>query len=410
MWTPLLSIFLNRLIKQGALIVVYPNGQSVWYGDALSSPITVRLHARSLLRKLLIHPDLALGEAYMDGRLTVDEDNLYGLVELLVVNLASRPDVWQYRWLARLRRLCRRLAQFNPPERARRNVAHHYDLSGVLYDLFLDAGRQYSCGYFRHPEDGLETAQENKKALIATKLLLEPGQRVLDVGCGWGGLGLHLARVHGANVTGVTLSREQHRIAEEQARVAGLADSARFVLKDYRQVRGTFDRIVSVGMFEHVGVPHYDEFFAMLRDRLAGDGVALLHTIGRVDGPGATSPWIAKYIFPGGYSPALSEVLAVVERSGLYVTDVEVWRVHYAETLAAWRKRFEDNLDRVREIYDERFCRMWRYYLVASELAFRHNGHVVFQIQLAKKQDAVPLTRDYLTAPEMQNKLLIKAA
>ncbi len=409
MWARVLSIFLNRLIKQGALIVVYPNGQSVWYGDALSSPITVRLHAQSLPRKLLIHPDLALGEAYMDGTLTVDEDNLYGLIELLVINLAQQPNVWYYRWLAYLRRVYRGLAQFNRPERARRNVAHHYDLSGALYDLFLDADRQYSCAYFQRPDDSLERAQRNKKALIATKLLLEPGQRVLDVGCGWGGLGLHLAHVHGVNVTGVTLSREQHRIAEEQARVAGLADSAQFALKDYRQVRGTFDRIVSVGMFEHVGVPHYDEFFAMLRDRLADGGVALLHTIGRADGPGATNPWIAKYIFPGGYSPALSEILAVVERSGLYVADIEVWRLHYAETLAAWRKRFEANLDRVREIYDERFCRMWRFYLVASELAFRYNGHVVFQIQLAKKQDAVPLTRDYLTTPQIQNEL-VKAA
>ena len=410
MWSRLMSIFLNRLIRKGTLTVVLPDGRAVHYGESSSSPVTVRFHARPLSRKLLINPDLALGEAYMDGTLTVDEDDLYGLVELLVVNLAHQPDMWHYRWLVRLRRLYRNLAQFNPVERAQRNVAHHYDLSGALYDLFLDTDRQYSCAYFRHPDDSLEAAQENKKALVAAKLLLEPGQRVLDIGCGWGGLGLHLAGEHGARVTGVTLSREQHRIAEERADAAGLAGRTQFRLQDYRKVSGSFDRIVSVGMFEHVGVPHYREFFDVLRDRLSDEGVALLHTIGRADGPGAAHPWIAKYIFPGGYSPALSEVLTVVERAGLYVTDIEVLRLHYAETLNIWRQRFEANLDHIREIYDERFCRMWRFYLVVSEIAFRHNGHVVFQIQLAKKQDAVPLTRDYLIAREMQDELVTTAA
>ena len=411
MWAQFLSVFLKNLIKQGALIVVYPDGRSARYGDATSPPVTVRLHARSLARKLLINPDLTLGEAYADGILTIDDDNLYGLIDLLLANLARVPNAGHYQWLTGFRRLYRGLAQFNPIERSRRNVAHHYDLSGALYDLFLDADRQYSCAYFREADDNLETAQRNKKALIAAKLLLEPGQRVLDIGCGWGGLGLHLARDHGARVTGVTLSQEQHKVAEERAQAEGLNGRAQFRLQDYREVDGAFDRIVSVGMFEHVGVPHYKEFFATLSDRLAEDGVALLHTIGRAGGPGVTNPWIAKYIFPGGYSPALSEVLAAVERSGLYVTDIEVWRLHYAETLKAWRKRFEANLDRVRAIYDERFCRMWRFYLVSSELAFRLNGHVVFQIQLAKKQDAVPLTRDYLITGEGQDDtVMINAA
>jgi cyclopropane-fatty-acyl-phospholipid synthase len=404
MWAKFLSLFLARLIRQGALVAVYPDGRSVRYGEASSLPVTVRFHTWPLLRKLVLNPDLALGEAYMDGTLTIEDDDIYGLIELLVVNLAHQPDVWHYRWLARLRRLCRGLAQFNPVERARRNVAHHYDLSGALYDLFLDADRQYSCAYFRHPDDGLETAQRDKQALIAAKLLLEPGHRVLDIGCGWGGLGLYLAQEHGTQVTGVTLSQEQHKIAGERAQAEGLDDRARFYLQDYREVDEIFDRIVSVGMFEHVGVPHYREFFTTVHNRLADDGVALLHTIGRADGPGATNPWIAKYIFPGGYSPALSEVLAVIERAGFYVTDVEVLRLHYAETLKAWRKRFETNLDKVRVIYDERFCRMWRFYLILSELAFRHGGHVVFQIQIAKRQDAVPLTRDYLAAPKTQDK------
>jgi len=267
-----------------------------------------------------------------------------------------------------------------------------------------------SCAYFVGPDDSLETAQKNKKNHIAAKLMLEPGHHVLDIGCGWGGLGLHLVKEHGAHVTGVTLSCEQHNVALERAEKLQTSARAEFRLQDYREVTETFDRIVSVGMFEHVGIPHYSEFFSKLHGSLADDGIALIHFIGRADGPSATNPWIAKYIFPGGYSPALSEVMAAAERSGLYVTDVEVLRLHYAETLKAWRDRFEQKIDEVRKIYDERFCRMWRFYLVVSELAFRQNGHVVFQVQLAKKQDAVPLTRDYLVPSQLQDRYSRRAA
>lgn len=410
MWIQLFSSFVNELIKHGSLAVIYPNGSEVRYGDQKIVPVAVRLRDRDLPRKLLLNPDFHLGEAYMDGTLTVDEDDIYGLLDLLLVNLNAQGAPWYCRWGGRLRRLGRRVAQYNPTSRARRNVAHHYDLSNELYSLFLDRDQQYSCAYFRSPEESLEAAQANKKALIGTKLLLKPGQRVLDIGCGWGGLALHLARNHDVQVTGVTLSQEQYKVAVERARSAGLAKKVQFDLRDYRETAGTFDRIVSVGMFEHVGVPHYPTFFANLRDRLIDDGVALLHTIGRADGPDATNPWIAKYIFPGGYSPALSEILAVIERSGLYVTDIEIWRLQYAETLKVWRERFESHLERAREIYDERFCRMWRFYLVVSELAFRRGGHVVFQIQLARRQDAVPLTRDYLAASALQHTQSANAA
>jgi cyclopropane-fatty-acyl-phospholipid synthase len=410
MWNKLLSTFLRQLIERGALVLVYPDGHSERFGEARAPAVTLRLLDRTLPRKLVTNPDLSLGEAYMDRTLTVERDDIYGLIELLLVNLKRQKGAWHRRWLIRLRRAGRCFAQFNPAWRARKNVAHHYDLSGRLYELFLDADRQYSCAYFRDPSDSLETAQDAKKAHIAAKLLLKPGHNVLDIGCGWGGLALDLHRYYGARVTGVTLSEEQYKVARERAWAAEASEAVQFRLEDYRKVTGTFDRIVSVGMFEHVGVPHYREYFATLRDHLSDDGVALLHMIGRADGAGATNPWFASYIFPGGYSPALSEVLAAVERAGLYVTDIEVLRLHYAETLKAWRKRFEANLDRVREIYDERFCRMWRFYLVASELAFRHNDHVVFQIQLARKQDAVPLTRDYLAPADLSNVQVTRVA
>jgi cyclopropane-fatty-acyl-phospholipid synthase len=301
-------------------------------------------------------------------------------------------------WL--LRYTGRRLAQFNPRKRARRNVAHHYDLDGRLYSLFLDADRQYSCAYFETPEISLDDAQLAKKRHIAAKLRLDRDQTILDVGCGWGGLGLYLAELGGANVTGVTLSKEQHAIANERAAEKGLSERAHFLLKDYRDVQQKFDRIVSVGMFEHVGINHYDTFFQKCAELLNDGGVMLLHSIGRSKGPNVTNPWIAKYIFPGGYIPALSEVLPAIERAGLLVTDIEILRLHYAETLKAWRERFLAHRDDVERIYEPRFVRMWEFYLAASEMSFREQNMMVMQIQLTTRQGVVPITRDYIASEE----------
>ncbi len=293
----------------------------------------------------------------------------------------------------------KRFGQINPAHRARRNASHHYDLGGGLYKLLLDADMQYSCAYFRHHDDTLEAAQAAKKRHIAAKLVLDrPGLRVLDIGCGWGGMALTLARDYGADVTGITLSAEQLEVARARADQAGLAGRVRFELLDYRAVPLTFDRIVSVGMFEHVGVNHYRQFFDVVQRCLEPDGVALIHAIGRSHGPKATNPWIRKYIFPGGYSPALSEVLPAVEKSGLIATDIEIIRIHYARTLALWRENFARNREAVTARYDERFMRMFEFYLSGAELAFRRTGHMVWQLQLARQQSAVPLTRDYLAS------------
>ena len=396
MWDRILDRLLRSLIRDGNLTVQMPSGARQSYGNGSGPAVTVTLHDPALPGRLVRGPDMALGEAYMDQTLTVENDDLAGFLALLLRNAADgRADWWRYP-LERAQRVLRLVQQITPAPRARANVAHHYDLSGGLYDLFLDPDRQYSCGYFKTPDDTLEQAQAQKKAHIAAKLRLAPGMRVLDIGCGWGGMALSLARDHGVQVLGITLSLEQHRIATARAAEAGLGDQVEFRLTDYRAVTGKFDRIVSVGMFEHVGVPQYRTYFRQVRDLLAPDGVALIHTIGRTTPPGITSPWITRYIFPGGYCPALSEVMPAVQSSGLWTTDIEVWRLHYAETLRHWRKRFEVNIDRAAALYDDRFCRMWRYYLTASEMTFRHYGQCVFQIQLAHRQDAVPLTRDYL--------------
>jgi cyclopropane-fatty-acyl-phospholipid synthase len=398
MWMKALDHMLRRSLTEGALIVYPPDGPPCRYGDPEAPPVTVRLHDPALPRRIMLNPDLGIGEGYMDGTLTIDGDDLHGF---LSVGVRNSQTAWQYplhRLLWKLRRLSRIVRQYNPTPRARKRVAHHYDLSGGLYELFLDDDRQYSCGYFRDPADTLEAAQAQKKAHIAGKLRLAPGMRVLDIGCGWGGLGLTLARDYGVRVLGVTLSEEQHRTATARARKAGLADRAEFRLMDYREVEGIFDRVVSVGMFEHVGAPHYRAYFRTVRDRLAADGVALVHTIGRTTPPGANSPWIEKYIFPGGYIPALSEMMAAVEKEGLVSQDIEVWRLHYAYTLRHWHDRFVANIDRASALYDERFCRMWRYYLVACEETFKMSRQVVFQVQLGRKLDAVPVTRDYLYA------------
>jgi cyclopropane-fatty-acyl-phospholipid synthase len=392
----LLAPLLERMITIGRLQVVDAGGALHTFGGSPGPAVTVRLRDPALHWKIVMRPRLFVGEAFMDGSLTIEEGGLYDFIDLLAVNLEALPEGLPLRLLNGLIAPLRRLHQYNPRHRAQANAAHHYDLSDQLYELFLDRDRQYSCAYFRDGREDLDTAQLHKKQHIAAKLLIRPGQRILDIGSGWGGLALYLASECGADVTGLTLSREQYNAATRRAAAAGLSDRVRFYLRDYREETGQYDRIVSVGMFEHVGVNHYNAFFAKLKSLLVADGVALLHSIGRKDGPGSTNPWIRKYIFPGGYVPALSEVLPRVEKLRLWVTDVEILRLHYAETLRAWRQRFERNRDRVRAIYDERFCRMWEMYLVASEVAFRRQDLMVFQMQLAKAVSAVPLTRDYM--------------
>jgi cyclopropane-fatty-acyl-phospholipid synthase len=384
----------------GRLVVVDADGCAHVFAGSEGPSITVRLHDKALHWRLFWQPELGAGEAYMDGTLTIDDGTVYDFLDLIGRNIEAIGNPRLNAPTNLIDWMFRRLHQFNPAKRARKNIAHHYDLSGALYDLFLDADRQYSCAYFRSPGDSLEAAQEQKKCHIGAKLLLEPGMTVLDIGSGWGGLGLYLADKADAKVTGITLSTEQLGVSRRRADEAGLSGQAEYFLRDYRDQTGVFDRIVSVGMFEHVGVDHFDAFFSTVRDRLADDGVALLHTIGRVEGPGVTDPWIRKYIFPGGYVPALSEVVSAIEKAGLWVTDVEVLRLHYAETLRHWRRRFRANRDKVQALYDERFCRMWEFYLAASEISFRYMKNTVFQIQIAKRQEAVPLTREYVDRAE----------
>jgi len=337
----------------------------------------------------------------MDGTLVLDQGSIADLLAILMRQDYIAPPRWALPW--RLGRLVfKRLQQFNPRSRSRRNVAHHYDLDGRLYQLFLDADQQYSCAYFESPDQSLDDAQLAKRRHLAAKLLVNPGANVLDIGCGWGGLALYLAEITGAKVTGITLSQEQHARAQERAHERDRAQDAVFRLEDYRDVAGQFDRIVSVGMFEHVGVGYYDAYFRRCADILKDDGVFLLHTIGRSGTPTVTNPWIAKYIFPGGYIPSLSEVLPAIERAGLFVTDIEILRLHYADTLRAWRERFMARRDEAAKLYDERFCRMWEFYLAGSETSFRVDGNMVFQIQLAKRQEVVPLTRDYIAEREAE--------
>ncbi|MFM9863806.1 MAG: class I SAM-dependent methyltransferase [Micropepsaceae bacterium] len=387
---------LRGIVKMGRLTLVAHDGSSFEIGDLSAPAVVMRLHDRRVAFDLLRDPQMALGELYMDGRFTVQNGDIADLLGLFARNLGTGSGGGHLLWLARLRALGRRLNPRNSGARAKRNVAHHYDLSSGLYDLFLDHDKQYSCAFFEAPDETLEAAQLNKKRRIAAKLALEPGQTVLDIGSGWGGLGMFLAASAAVDVTGVTLSSEQLKVANARAASIGLADRVRFRLEDYSGVAGTFDRIVSVGMFEHVGVAQYDAFFQRVGQLLNDDGVALVHSIGRSDGPGTTNPWIAKYIFPGGYVPALSEVLPAVERAGLIVTDIEILRLHYARTLSEWRRRFVANWDRAKRLYDERFCRMWEFYLAGAEMAFRYQGQMVFQMQLAKRGDALPTVRDYM--------------
>ena len=396
----LLEFLLKTFIRRGTFRVTTSRGTVLTFGDGTGRPVSVRFASRAAEWAILLDPELKFGEAYMDGSFVVEQGSI---ADVLAIMLGQNTDVPHWaRLQGLLRYLNRRLSQFNPRKRSRRNVAHHYDLDGRLYSLFLDADRQYSCAYFETPGQSLDDAQLAKKRHLAAKLRLTQGERVLDIGCGWGGLGLYLAEYGGADVTGVTLSHEQHAIANERAAEKGLNARARFRLQDYRDVTGPFDHIVSVGMFEHVGVNHYNTFFRKSAQLLADDGVMLLHSIGRSEGPNRTSPWISKYIFPGGYIPSLSEVLPWVEKSGLLVTDMEILRLHYAETLRHWRERFLAHRDEIERIYDQRFERMWEFYLAASEMSFREQNLMIFQIQLTKRQDVVPITRDYIMHEEQR--------
>lgn len=396
MWSKILDHMLKSIIRRGSLTVELPDGQKLIFGDGTGIPASVRIADTSTLRHIILNPELAVGEAYMDGRLTVHGDDLRGFLSVVTANLDDADRVWWQRLRGGLRTAFRRLMLNNVPTLSRKNVAHHYDLSDRLYDLFLDSDRQYSCAYFRTPVDTLEQAQVQKKDHIARKLRLERGMHVLDIGCGWGGMALSLAKNYGTRVTGITLSEEQLSVARNRAKMNGVEDLVEFHLTDYRSVEGTFDRVVSVGMFEHVGLPHFDTYFDTVRKKLVPGGIALVHTIGIINRTGGTNPWIGKYIFPGGYIPSLSEVAASVERQGLRVTDVELLWLHYAETLHHWQERFEANAGKVAKIYDERFVRMWRFYLAACEQTFRHRQQCVFQFQLSNSAEAVPITRDYL--------------
>jgi cyclopropane-fatty-acyl-phospholipid synthase len=397
-----LVLFLDKLIRCGHLEVESSSGAIRTFGDGSGPPIAIRFADPAAEFKLILNPEMALGELFMDGRLQIKRGDLYDFLALGAANVVDFTGMSWLKTLERARVLFRRLYQRNGRQRARRNVAHHYDLDQRLYRLFLDADMQYSCAYFEREGQTLEEAQLAKKRHIAAKMLVDERHSVLDIGCGFGGMALYLSQTVGARTTGVTLSNEQHEVASRRAAEAGLGDRLDFRLQDYRDVREQFDRIVSVGMFEHVGAAHFDEFFSKSRDLLKDDGVMTLHAIGRSEPPGATNPWIQKYIFPGGYIPALSEVSASIERSGLFITDIEILRLHYADTLKSWRERFLANIDEVKALYDDRFCRLWEYYLAASEVAFRVYGHMVFQFQLTKRQDVVPRTRDYVGEREAQ--------
>jgi cyclopropane-fatty-acyl-phospholipid synthase len=394
----LLRFFLDRFIRRGSITFVTASGSTFTCGDGTGKAVRVRLTTKEAERQLLLDPEMSFGEAYTDGTMLVERGSLADVMAIVLDQPDMAPRWAKLRWW--LRYLVRNIQQFNPRGRSRNNVARHYDLDGRLYSLFLDADKQYSCAYFETPDTTLDDAQLAKKRHVTAKLLVERGHSVLDIGSGWGGLGLYLAEMTGANVTGVTLSTEQLQVSNARAGEKNLTQSAKFLLQDYRDIPGPFDRIVSVGMFEHVGVDHDDTFFRRCAELLDADGVMLLHSIGRSEGPGITNPWIAKYIFPGGYIPALSEVLPAIERAGLLVCDIEILRLHYAETLKAWRERFMARREEAVRLYDERFARMWQFYLASSEMSFRKQNLMNIQIQLTKRQGIVPMTRDYIPRGE----------
>jgi len=392
-----LSNMMKAFVKKGSLTIYDHKGNKHLFAGQPGGPdVVMRLSDPSLYRKLVLNPELHAGEAYMDGRMSFEEGS--SLRDFLTLFSINRGNVTSYPIQKAVRSVMmnfRKRQQANPVGKAQKNVAHHYDLGNDFYKLFLDKNMLYSCAYFINDNESLEQAQRNKLRLLAAKLNLKPGQKVLDIGCGWGDLALYIAKMADVEVLGVTLSKEQQALASKRAQDEGLADRVRFELRDYRDVDEQFDRIVSVGMFEHVCVHHYDEFFKKLNSLMPDDGLALIHSIGHMSPPGMASSWLRKYIFPGAYSPSLSEVLAVVEQNHLWVTDLEFLRTHYATTLAHWEKRFQENRGEVEKMFDEKFARMWEFYLISAEMMFRTGAQLVFHMQLSRNRDAAPLVRDY---------------
>ncbi len=401
----LIDHFFTRAVKRGELTVIHADGSARSFGspDAALTPVTIRFTDPSVARRILTDPALGAAESFMDGRLVIERGDILALLRLVTANNKwedATGNLTPGAFKRAIDGVRFRLDRINMARRSKRNVAHHYDLSARLYDLFLDADRQYSMAYFTDPANSLEQAQLDKKAHIAAKLALRPGMTVLDIGCGWGGMALYLHEKTGAEVLGVTLSEEQLKVARERAEAAGVTDKVRFELIDYRHVTGQFDRIVSVGMFEHVGPAHYRTFFAKCRELLTPEGVMLLHTIGRAGGPGVTDAFTAKYIFPGGYIPALSEILRGHENLRFFLTDVEVLRLHYGHTLQHWYDRATAAREQIVALYDQRFFNMWTYYLAGSLVSFENGGLVNYQLQYSRSRTALPITRDYMAEEE----------
>ena len=397
--------FVGHLFKRGEIAIILADGTTKHYGspDPALKPVTIRFTDKRVPAFIARNPHLYAAEAFMNGRLVIERGDIRDLVDLVRANGRWEEGRVTLRgtWRNLIRdRLRARIQAFNDATRSKSNVAHHYDLNDRLYDLFLDVDRQYSCAYFTDPANDLDTAQADKKAHIAAKLALKPGQRVLDIGCGWGGMALYLNRAADVDVLGVTLSEEQLKVARTRAEAAGVSDRVKFELIDYRALGGRFDRIVSVGMFEHVGVPQYDTFFLKCRELLAEDGVMLLHTIGRLGVPGKTDAFTLKYIFPGGYNPALSEIVSASQRAKMIVSDVETLRIHYALTLDRWYDRTVQAKDAIVALYDERFYRMWTFYLAGARAAFLHGNLCNYQIQYVRDRRALPITRDYMAQAE----------
>ena len=392
-----LENFLNKLIKYDGFLLIDSNLNKFIIGKPLKEkPITVKLLDKSLNYKLLLYPDLYFGEAYTNGSLVIENGTLTEFLEIALRNIGRRDINVYAKIFNKLKGTYRYLTNFNKIIKSKKNVSHHYDISEKLYDLFLDSSRQYSCAYFQNENDTLEEAQENKINHIIKKLNIQPNQKVLDIGSGWGTLAINIAKKTKASVTGITLSKNQLEYSNKKAKEMNLNNQVEFKLIDYRQLNEKFDRIVSVGMFEHVGRKFYKTYFNVVSKLLKDKGIALIHTIGSTNPPRDPHPWITKYIFPGGYTPSLSELAKPVENSGLIISDMEVLRMHYSHTLKNWKERFLSKKDTVLEMFDEKFFRMWEFYLASCEMAFKWGDQVVFQLQLTKDNTSAPTTRDYI--------------